>query len=188
VNRSVLKKSFPQKYENFVEKAEKEFSISRHLIWAIMRQESAFRETAVSPSKAYGLMQMLAGTARETARWLKVKNFRVPEDIFDPITSIRFGTHFISRMVGKYKGVIPLAVASYNVGPGNLDRWLRHRTDLQNWDQIGADLDDDIWMDELPWAETSFYVKAVMRNLLLYKVIHDKVDELSVPPWKEVLQ
>ncbi len=188
INSDVLKATFPQKYENYVKASEKEFSISQNLIWSIIRQESAFMENAVSPSNAYGLMQMLGGTARETAKWLKVKGFKVKDDIFNPRVNIRFGTHFISRMVRKYKGVIPLAVASYNVGPGNLDRWLSHRSDLTNWDKIGESLDDDIWMDELPWAETSFYVKAVMRNFLLYKIIHQKHDKLASPPWEEVLK
>ncbi len=185
INQEILEESFPRKYENFVKLAEKEFSISKNLIWSIARQESAFMETAVSPSNAYGLMQMLAGTAKETAKWLRVKGFNVSEDIFNPKLNIRFGTHFISRMVGKYRGVIPLAVASYNVGPGNLDRWLSHRSDLTDWEKIGESLDDDIWMDELPWAETSFYVKAVMRNFLLYKIIHEKDDKLASPPWNE---
>jgi soluble lytic murein transglycosylase len=185
INPTFMQESFPKKHEDFVLAAEKEFSISRNLIWAIMRQESAFMARAVSTSYAYGLMQLLAGTGKETAKWLRVKNFRVPTDLFDPKKNIRFGTHFISRMYRKYKGVTPLAVASYNVGPGNLDRWLSHRSDLTNWDQIGQSLDDDIWVDELPWAETSFYVKAVMRNYLLYKLIHEKYDQLSSPPWKE---
>ena len=185
INSDFLKESFPKKYEPFVKAAEKEFSVSQNLIWALMRQESAFMAGAVSPSNAYGLMQMLGNTAKETAKWLKVKNFRSPRDVFDPKTNIRFGTHFISRMLRKYKGVTPLAVASYNVGPGNLDRWLSHRGDLKEWEKIGKSLDDDIWVDELPWTETSFYVKAVMRNYLLYKIIHNKYDKLSDPPWKE---
>ena len=104
---------------------------------------------------------------------------------FDRPAHVRFGTHFLSRMLGKYKDVAPLAIASYNVGPGNLDRWLSHRSDLDNWKEIGASPDDDIWMDELPWAETSFYVKAVMRNYLLYKLLHQNYDKLSSPTWKE---
>lgn len=183
INQTILNESFPQKHKNFVEASSKEFKMSKELVWSIMRQESAFVTYAVSPSNAYGLMQLLGNTAKETAKWLRVKRFRVQPGIFDPKTNIRFGAHFISRMVGKYKGVIPLAVASYNVGPGNLDRWLSHRTDLKDWDKIGASPDDDIWMDELPWAETSFYVKAVMRNFLLYKIIHEKMDSLPSPPW-----
>lgn len=186
ITKGLLGESFPQRYEKSVEKAQKEFSISRNMIWAIARQESAFVPRAISPSRAYGLMQLLKPTAQETARWLKVKSFNFNRDIFDPYTNIRFGAHFLSRMIKKYRGVIPLAIASYNVGPGNLDRWLSHRSDLNDWDKIGASPDDDIWMDELPWAETSFYVKAVMRNYLLYKLIHEKYDQLAAPAWKEV--
>ncbi len=187
ISRDYLKESFPQHFEKEVVAAEKEFKISRNLIWAIIRQESAFMKRAISPSNAYGLMQMLSPTAKETARWLRVKKFKTIPHIFDAKTNIRFGTHFISRMIGKYKGIIPLAIASYNVGPGNLDRWLNQREGISSWEKIGTSPDDDVWMDELPWAETSFYVKAVLRNYLLYKVIHEKSDQLSQPPWKEAL-
>ncbi|MEM7645661.1 MAG: lytic transglycosylase domain-containing protein, partial [Pseudomonadota bacterium] len=180
----VLKESFPVDHQMDVEKAAKEFSMSPYLIWSIIRQESAFMKEAISPSRAYGLMQLLSPTARETARWLKVKSFRMTRDIFKPEINIRFGSHFLSRMIGKYKSVIPLAVASYNVGPGNLDRWLSHRTDLKNWAEFGASPDDEMWVDELPWAETSFYVKAVMRNYLLYQIIHNQLDRLESPAWK----
>lgn len=185
MSRELLKTAFPKEYSSGVLSAEKEFSISQNLIWSIIRQESAFMPRAISPSKAYGLMQLLSPTAKETAKWLKVKKFKMPYDIFKPNQNIRFGTHFISRMMRKYKGVAPLAIASYNVGPGNLDRWLSHRTDLKDWHLIGASPDDDIWMDELPWAETSFYVKAVLRNYLLYKIIHEELNQLDSPPWKQ---
>jgi soluble lytic murein transglycosylase len=183
LNPDVLKSSFPQIYSDYVLQAEKSFQVPRHLIWAIMRQESAFMPRAVSPSRAYGLMQLLGPTAKETARWLKVNNFRVDPHIFDPKTNIRFGSHFLSRMLKKYQGVVPLAVASYNVGPGNLDRWLSYRPDMMEWQRIGESLDDDIWVDELPWAETSFYVKAVMRNFLLYQITHEEKNILASPPW-----
>ena len=180
---SFLKMSFPKKYETEVLKASKELSISDKLIWSVMRQESAFNPKALSPSYAYGLMQLLKPTMNETAKWLRVKNFNLSRDIYDPQMNVRFGTHFLSRMIRKYKGVVPLAVASYNVGPGNLDRWLRHRNDLSNWSEFNGNPDDDMWMDELPWAETSFYVKAVMRNFLLYRIIHDSYDKLETPSW-----
>lgn len=185
LNKDILEKAFPTLYADTVLKSEKEFSVSKNLIWAIMRQESAFMPLAVSPSRAYGLMQMLAPTARETARWLRHSQFNVSRDIFKPEINIRFGAHFFSRMYGKYEKIAPLAIASYNVGPGNLDRWLSHRSDLSQWKSIGESLDDDIWMDELPWAETSFYVKAVMRNYLLYQIIYDEQNTLASPPWDD---
>ncbi len=184
ITKTYAKTYFPDQYQTGVEAAEKEFKISKNLIWAIIRQESAFMPRAVSPSNALGLMQMLGPTAKETAKWLKVKNLKVPEDVFKTTQNIRFGSHFLSRMVRKYQGVIPLAVASYNVGPGNLDRWLSFRKDLSNWSSFGQNPEDDLWIDELPWAETSFYVKAVMRNFLLYQLMYENQDVLPHPPWK----
>ncbi len=186
ISDNLLKMIFFESHKEFVVRAEKEFSISRYLIWSIIRQESAFMPQAVSPSKAYGLMQIQAPTARETARWLKVRGFRTPRDIFKPEYNIRFGTHYFLRMLRKYKRVPPLAIAAYNVGPGNLDRWLRHRKDLKDWDKLGENPDNDLWMDELPWSETSFYVKAVLRNYLIYGVIHSKNDGLSTPSWLDM--
>jgi soluble lytic murein transglycosylase len=185
ISSQLLERAYPEKYKDFVLKSEKEFAMSKNLIWAIMRQESSYMPRAISPSNAYGLMQLLSVTSRETAKWLKVTSFKMPQDIFKPEQNIRFGTHFISRMYRKYKGVLPLAIASYNVGPGNLDRWLSHRSDLENWSKFGESPDDDMWIDELPWAETSFYVKAVLRNYFLYQLIYEKLDQIPTPPWKE---
>lgn len=185
INPSLTLEYFPNRYKAEVDAAAKEFTISSSLIWAIMRQESAFMERAQSPSNAFGLMQLLGPTARETARILKMGALNVPEGVYNTRNNIRFGSHFIARMMRKYQGVAPLAIASYNVGPGNLDRWLSFRSDLKNWKDIGSSPDDDIWMDELPWAETSFYVKAVMRNFLLYQLIHEKQSTLEQPPWRK---
>ena len=89
-------------------------------------------------------------------------------------------------MLRKYKRVSPFAIAAYNVGPGNLDRWLRNRKDLKDLEKTGENRDNDLWMDELPWSETSFYVKAVLRNYLLYNIIHSKNDKLPHPPWQDM--
>ena len=186
ISANLLKTAFPKKYEELVVRAEEEFSISSYLIWSIIRQESAFTPQAVSPSRAYGLMQLLGPTARETARWLRVRGFNKSRDVFKPKYNIRFGTHYFLRMSRKYKRMPPLAIASYNVGPGNLDRWLRYRSDLKDWDKTVESLDNDLWMDELPWSETSFYVKAVLRNYLLYGIIHNKNDRLPQPPWLDI--
>lgn len=183
LSKNYMKLAFPDIHRTDVEKSEKEFVVNRNLIWSIMRQESSYMPRAMSPSNAFGLMQMLNPTARETAKLLKIKEVNLPQDLYDPKTSIRFGAHFISRMIKKYKNVVPFAIASYNVGPGNLDRWLSHRTDLEGWEKYGGNPDDDMWMDELPWAETSFYVKAVLRNYFLYKIIHENYDKMMFPFW-----
>ncbi|MCB0378124.1 MAG: transglycosylase SLT domain-containing protein [Bdellovibrionales bacterium] len=182
LTKEFMELAFPLKYKSHVERSSKKFSMDSDLVLAIIRQESAFVRDAVSPSNAMGLMQLLRNTAKETARWLRHKNYR-SDDIFDPKTNIKFGSHFLSRMMKKYKGVVPLAVASYNVGPGNLDRWLNQRPDLKNWAEFGKNPVDDMWMDELPWGETSFYVKAILRNYLLYGILYSDLKTLSQPAW-----
>ena len=183
--KEVLQMAFPQTYLADVRKVAADFTLDPNLILAIIRQESSFSVNAVSPSNAAGLMQLVPVTARETAKWLKYKKFRWPDTLFNPSTNIRFGSHYLKRMMGKYKRVVPLALASYNVGPGNLDRWLRQRADLADWEQFGGELVDDMWMDELPWAETAFYAKAILRNYLLYKIIYHGEDKLTEPPWND---
>ena len=179
-----LEMAFPKDFIKQVKKSSSEFEMDKDLVFSVIRQESGFTVDAVSPSNAMGLMQLIPLTGRETARWLKVKGFR-KRDLFKPGLNVRFGSHFLRRMIRKYKGVVPLALASYNVGPGNLDRWLNQRQDLKEWDKFGKQTIDDLWVDELPWAETSFYVKAILRNYLLYKIIFSGEDKLSTPVWND---
>jgi|GEM_PF-2471754 len=182
LSRPILEMAFPVRYQDTILKYGRIHEIDRDLILSVIRQESGFIEDAVSPSNAVGLMQLIPGTAKETAKWIKLKRFRWPESGLDPVTNIRMGTHYMRRMIKKYRGMVPMAMAAYNVGPGNMDRWLRGRTDL-NFKTMGAEIVDDMWMDELPWSETSFYSKAILRNFLLYKIIFSKEKILDTPAW-----
>jgi soluble lytic murein transglycosylase len=80
---------------------------------------------------------------------------------------------------------VPLALAAYNIGPGNLHRFLQSRPDMKNLEDGHSDPDDEIWVDELPWSETSGYVKAVMRNLLVYEWLEKNEMVLPKPLWAQ---
>lgn len=185
LSKEILQFAFPREHLDAIQKYGTTHEIDRNLILSVIRQESGFVKNAVSSSRAMGLMQLVPGTAKETAKWIRLKNFRIPESLFHPETNIRMGTHYMRRMLKKYKGVVPMAMAAYNVGPGNMDRWLRQRTDLENWAEFGKDTADDMWMDELPWGETSFYAKATLRNYILYKIIYDGEEKLPKVPWED---
>ena len=83
--------------------------------------------------------------------------------------------YYLKRMVRAFKGHVPLALAAYNVGIGNMRKWLKNREitkNLQN--KLTSHPRTDLWMDEMPWSETRYYVKAVLRNYLIYRMIEKK--------------
>ena len=109
------------------------WTLDRAMIYAFVRQESAFKADARSPAGAVGLMQMMPATARSVVRmerrgWLK--NARA---VMDPGVSLSLGQRYISYLLGRpgIDGNLFAAVA-YNAGPGNLARWkkrVRHHND-----------------------------------------------------------
>ena len=145
--------------------------VDPYLILAIIRQESAFQKRAQSPARARGLMQLLVPTAREMARSLRMKRVSFPWDLFRPRINVKLGSTYLKRRIRAYKGHVPLALASYNAGPGRLQKWSKPRGIITTSQETLASSDwrdQDLWVEELPWSETRFYVKAVLRNYLLY--------------------
>ncbi|MDJ0275708.1 transglycosylase SLT domain-containing protein [Sphingomonas sp. 2R-10] len=135
------------------------------LIHAIARQESQFDRTAVSRTGARGLMQLMPGTARETAGKLGLSYN--PASLNDPAYNMALGSSFIQRMLDYYGGSYPLAVAAYNAGPGNVNKWLRANGDPRT---PGVDVID--WIEKIPYTETRGYVQRVLENAVVYDLIH----------------
>lgn len=150
--------------------------IDPYLVLGLIRQESAFQKNAMSASSARGLMQLLTGTAKEMARSLRMSSVSLPWGLYTPEINIKLGSFYLRRRIEAYKGHVPMALASYNVGPGRLQKWSTDRNTIAEL-QDGISKDSwkiqDMWVEEMPWEETRFYVKAVLRNYLLYKIFED---------------
>lgn len=136
------------------------------LAHAIMRQESQFDKAAVSHAGARGLMQLMPGTARETSG--KISMAYRPEALtVDTDYNISLGSTYIQRMLDYYGGSYPLAIAAYNGGPGNVNKWLKAYGDPRTG-QIGI----MEWIEKIPLSETRDYVYRVLENAVMYDHLH----------------
>lgn len=92
----------------------------RRLVDAVIRAESGGNPRAVSPVGAQGLMQVMPATARDPGFGIAPL-----KDPFDPEENRRFGTEYLGAMLRRYDGDVEAALAAYNWGPGNADRWVK---------------------------------------------------------------
>ncbi|MBE8222047.1 MAG: lytic transglycosylase domain-containing protein, partial [Bdellovibrionales bacterium] len=173
--KSFLKLLFPHFFKTIVEEYASKNNLEPSLVFSLIRQESAFKVDAQSFANAYGLMQMIISTANEVKKLLGIKNKYVSKtELFKPRTNIRFGSRHLRQLFNAWNGNIALALASYNVGYGNLSKWIKSRGDSFKIED-NTEFLNQIWFDELPWMETSFYVKAILRNQILYKSLYKDI-------------
>ena len=100
-------------YEDIIQEAAAEFDVDPALIRAVMQAESAFHPYAVSRAGAEGLMQLMPALADEMG----------VSDSFDPRANIMGGVRYLKRLLDYHNGNLDLALASYNAGPGNVERY-----------------------------------------------------------------
>jgi soluble lytic murein transglycosylase-like protein len=98
--------------EALIHKYAQIYGVDPSLVRAVMRHESGFKTTAVSPKGAQGLMQLMPGTAA----LMGVKN------PFDPEQNIAGGVGYLRRCLDRFQHNVPLAVAAYNAGPESVAR------------------------------------------------------------------
>jgi soluble lytic murein transglycosylase len=135
------------------------------LVHAIARQESQFATNAISHAGARGLMQFMPATAQEEARRAGVQ-YSASALMDDPQYAMRLGSNHIERLVSYYDGSYPLAIAAYNAGPGNVNRWLRENGDPR---QTGDWLR---WIEEVGFFETKNYIHRVIENAVVYEALY----------------
>ena len=136
------------------------------MVHAISRQESQFAMNAISHAGARGLMQLMPGTAREQAGKLGL-DYNPQALTTDAGYNLTLGGGYFGRMMDYYGGSYPLAVAAYNAGPGNVNKWLR----LNGDPRTGA-IDWVEWAEKIPIPETRNYVQRVLENAVVYEAMN----------------
>ena len=186
VSTNLIPISFPIEFQNYILTNSKKYQLNPNLMMGLIRQESSYLMDAKSPVGAMGLMQLMPPTAREIAVDLRYKSKTLKKDLMQPQLNIRFGSYYYKKVLKMTKGNIPVALAAYNVGIGNMRKWFRARKSNQGiYEQRSSDPVDELWMEELPWSETRGYVKSILRNYLIYEVLNSKDKKVSLkqPIW-----
>ena len=112
---------YPLRYEQIVRGHARHYDLDAALLAAVIYQESKFHTNAHSKSGAIGLMQLLPRTAEGIALHTGGTAFRV-DDLYDPEINVRYGAWYLRHLVDKY-GDEETALAAYNAGQDNVDRW-----------------------------------------------------------------
>lgn len=148
---------YPLSYRDEVWQQATDLNIDPHLVMAIMRTESRFLPRAVSKSGALGLMQIMPQTAQEIAS-MKDLNYQSEEDLYEPLTNITVGLHYLDYLLKTFHGDLVLGLASYNGGIGNVERWISTGV----WSGRIEDI------SHIPFKETRNYVSKVLNTYEIY--------------------
>ena len=148
---------FPVRHFDIVTRNAARNNVDPNLVLALIRQESAFQETARSSANARGLMQVLPSTGRILARKAGIVPYSVSK-LYHPDTNIALGTRYLASLLQHYHGKVELALAAYDAGDDRVDRWL---------EEFG-NLDMAEFVERIPFGETRGYVKQVLSNLAHY--------------------
>jgi soluble lytic murein transglycosylase len=154
--------AYPRPFADVVEREARKNGIPSALAYAVMREESAFDPEAVSPAKAFGLMQLIVPTAKKVARDVGIA---CDETLLArPETNVALGCRFLADLRGKFPLNPQLAVSAYNAGPGAPVRWIALR-----------ESDDfDLWVEQIPYEETRRYTKKVLASYAAYAFLYDR--------------
>ena len=152
--------AYPRPYAQEVQRWAETYGVEPALIWAVMRQESAFRPEVTSSAGAMGLLQLMPDSVAGISAALNTDH--APGDAHRPEVGIQMGTWHLGELLERYEGDMILALMAYNAGAGNVDAWLAEPT--------GADEDDLLRF--VLFGETREYVARVMLNTVIYQRLY----------------
>ena len=152
---------FPQPYWSDLVTDSGRNGLDPYLVASLIRQESEFNAGAVSPAKAYGLMQLLASVGKENAKKEGLKGFQ-PAQLLNPAINLQLGTRNLKGVLDRFGGQPEYALAAYNAGDVPVRQWMA----------MGDYKDIPEFVESIPYTETREYVQAIMRNREMYRALY----------------
>jgi soluble lytic murein transglycosylase len=166
-DREFFPYSFPLGFGDIIAESAGLQNVDKYLVAALIREESRFDPKAVSWAGAMGLMQLMPATAYRLKKDLKL-HLGERSEIHDVKKNIMLGTHYLSMLIREFKQ-LPFAIAAYNAGENALKKWMAKYSD------------DDLveFIENIPYKETRFYVKRVLKSYWRYRTINGLPVEAS---------
>jgi soluble lytic murein transglycosylase len=150
-DKAIQELTLPLRHEDVIRQQSAEKGVDAALIAAVIYSESKFIDQT-SSAGARGLMQITPEAAKFIEKQSGGTTFRL-SDLSDPEINIRYGTFLLKELLERYDGDVVAALAAYNAGPGNADKWGGSAMKL----------------DDIPFPETRAYVEEVLEKQRAYR-------------------
>ncbi|MEA2290307.1 MAG: soluble lytic murein transglycosylase [Solirubrobacteraceae bacterium] len=149
-HEAVQEIALPLRHEDIIRQQAEDKGLDPAMIAAVIYTESRFRDGQTSSAGAEGLMQITPATAKMIAHKSGGTAF-VLKDLGTPQVNISYGAWYLRYLLSRYAGNETLALAAYNGGEGNVDRWL----------DAAQRREEDLKVEAIPFPETRAYVRQV---------------------------
>jgi soluble lytic murein transglycosylase len=156
VDHAINELTLPLSHEDIIRQQSAEKGVDAALIAAVIYSESKFADQT-SSAGARGLMQIVPDAAKQIAKESGATSFRL-KDLGDPEINIRYGTFLLRELLDRYEDNEVAALAAYNAGPGNVDKW-------------GG---SELTVGDIPFSETRAYVTEVLEKRDAYRSTYPK--------------
>ena len=156
LRETIREVTLPLRHDDIIRQQARDKDVDAALIAAVIYEESKFRDQT-SHAGARGLMQITPRTADYIARKSGGTEFE-QGDLATPQINIAYGTYYLRYLIDRYDGNDVLAIAAYNAGETNVDKWVR---------QAGGP--DKFQVDDIPFPETRHYVRGVEKRRAQYR-------------------
>jgi soluble lytic murein transglycosylase len=151
LDKAIQELTLPLRHEDIIRQQSREKDVDAALIAAVIYSESKFSDST-SSAGARGLMQITPEAANEIERHSGGTTFRL-RDLSDPEINIRYGTFLLRELLDRYDGDTVAALAAYNAGPANVEKW-------------GG---SNLTLASIPFPETRAYVEEVLDKQRAYR-------------------
>jgi soluble lytic murein transglycosylase len=160
-HHAVTEISLPLRHEDIIRQQAHDKGLDPALIAGVIYAESRFIDGRTSSAGAKGLMQLTPATAQYIARKSGGTSFQV-SDLGTPQVNIAYGAYYLKYLMARYGDDVPLVLAAYNAGEGNVDKWIA----------AAKAHDKSLNISAIPFGETRSYVTKVMDARRQYRTTY----------------